>query len=110
MADIAILFERNLQEIFGEGDDALRQKASEEIMHEDAAFVEPHGIYSWERGDRSRRQHHQGRVRHPPVGGTDFIIVRDGKITTIYLRFDGQPDPTGAPLPGQCLVKRGTLQ
>lgn len=68
MADIAILLERNLQEIFGEGDDALRQKASEEIKHEDAAFVEPHGIYPWERGDRSPRRHHQGRVRHPPVG------------------------------------------
>lgn len=45
MADIAILLEWNLQEIFGEGDDALRQKALEEIMHEDAVFVEPHGIY-----------------------------------------------------------------
>lgn len=45
MADIAILLERNLLEILGEGDDALRQKASEEIKHEDAAFIEPHGIY-----------------------------------------------------------------
>ncbi len=45
MADIATLLERNLQGIFGEGDEALRRKVAEEILHEDAVFVEPHGIY-----------------------------------------------------------------
>ena len=46
MADIAILLERNLQEIFAEGDAALRRKVAEEIMHDDAVFVEPRGVYS----------------------------------------------------------------
>lgn len=43
--DIATLLERNLHGIFGESDEALRQKVAEEILHEDAVFVEPHGIY-----------------------------------------------------------------
>ncbi len=45
MADIATLLERNLQQIFGEGDNALRHKVAGEIFQEDAIFVEPHGIY-----------------------------------------------------------------
>ncbi|MEB2847937.1 hypothetical protein [Endobacterium cereale] len=46
MADIATLLERNLQEIFAEGDDALRRKVAGEILYEDAVFVEPHGDLS----------------------------------------------------------------
>ncbi|WP_340162652.1 hypothetical protein [Neorhizobium sp. SOG26] len=46
MTDIAVLLERNLQEIFGEGDDARCQKVAEEILHGDAVFVEPRGVHS----------------------------------------------------------------
>jgi hypothetical protein len=117
MADIETLLERNLQEIFGEGDDALRQKAAEEILHEDAVFVEPHGIYHGRDeivriagviramhptfrytpiADADALHDQAGRVRwiagppgEPPAySGTDFIVARDGKIEAIYLFFD----------------------
>ncbi len=123
MADIATLLERNLHEIFGEGDSALRLEVAKEILHEDAVFIEPHGMY---RGRDEivriagviREMHptfrytpigaaevlHEqaGRVRWvagvpgevPAYAGTDFIIAREGKIAAIYLFFDGQPDPT----------------
>jgi len=123
MADIATLLARNLHEIFGEGDAVLRQKAAEEILHEDAVFTEPHGIY---RGREEivriagviRAMHpdfkytpiapaevlqdQAGRLRwsagapgQPPAyAGTDFIVARDGKIAAIYLFFDGAPDTT----------------
>ncbi|NLS01681.1 nuclear transport factor 2 family protein [Rhizobium sp. P38BS-XIX] len=123
MADIATLLERNLQGIFGEGDETLRRKVADEILAEDAVFVEPHGIY---RGrDEIVRIAGEIRAKHPsfhytplapadvlqeqagrvkwvagepgesPVyAGTDFIVAKDGKIAAIYLFFDGQPDPT----------------
>lgn len=124
MTDIETLLERNLQEIFGEGDDVRRRKVAKEILHEDAVFVEPHGVYSG-RDEITRiagviRAMHPtyrytpivpaevlheraGRVKwvagepgEPPVyAGTDFIVARDGKIAAIYLFFDGPPDPTG---------------
>lgn len=128
MADIATLLERNLQQIFGEGDDALRRKAAEEILQEDAVFVEPHGIYHgrdeivriagviramhptfrYTPVEAAQVLHDQaGRVRwvagapgEPPAyAGTDFIVARDGKIAAIYLFFDGAPDPTSPPVP-----------
>ncbi|MDR6817613.1 hypothetical protein J2X76_002789 [Neorhizobium sp. 2083] len=128
MADIATLLERNLQEIFGEGDDALRRQVAEEILLEDAVFVEPHGIY---RGRDEivriagviRAMHptfryttitaaevlhdQAGRVKwvagadgeQPAYAGTDFIVARNGKIAAIYLFFDGAPDPTSPSIP-----------
>ena len=121
--DIATLLERNLHGIFGESDEALRRKVAEEILHEDAVFVEPHGIY---RGRDEivriagviRAMHptfkysaiapaevlhdQAGRVRwvaghpgEPPTyAGTDFIVAKDGRITGLYLFFDGPIDPT----------------
>ncbi|MBB3564964.1 hypothetical protein FHX06_006334 [Rhizobium sp. BK512] len=128
MVDIATLLERNLQGIFGEGDEALRRTVAEEIFHEDAVFVEPHGTY---RGREEivriagviRAMHPEfkytpiapaevlheeaGRMRWvsgspgkaPSYAGTDFIVARDGRIAAIYLFFDGQPDPTSPPIP-----------
>lgn len=128
MTDLATLLERNLQEIFGEGDDARRRKVAEEIMHEDAVFVEPRGVHSG-RDEIVRiagviRAMHptfryapitEAEVLHDRAGrvkwiagepgkpavyaGTDFIVARDGKIAAIYLFFDGEPDPTGPALP-----------
>jgi hypothetical protein len=121
--DIATLLERNLHGIFGESDDTLRRKVAEEILHEDAVFVEPHGIY---RGRDEivriagviRAMHptfkysaiapaevlhdQAGRVRwvaghpgEPPTyAGTDIIVAKDGRITGLYLFFDGPIDPT----------------
>ncbi|WP_028748325.1 nuclear transport factor 2 family protein [Rhizobium mesoamericanum] len=128
MADIKTLLERNLQEIFAEGDAALRRKVAEEIMHDDAVFVEPHGVYSGRDeivriagvirathptfrytplAGREVLHDQAGRVKWvagepgkpPAYAGTDFIVARDGKIAAIYLFFDGQPDPTGPALP-----------
>jgi hypothetical protein len=127
MADIATLLERNLQEIFGEGDDALRRKVGEDILHPDAVFVEPHGIYNGREeilriAGEIRAMHptfeytpigaadvlhgEAGRLRWvagapgeaPAYAGTDVIVARDGKIAAIYLFFDGQPNPTGPAL------------
>ncbi len=127
MTDIATLLERNLQGIFGEGDEALRRRVAAEIFHEDAVFVEPHGIY---RGRDEivriagviRAMHPEfkytplapaevlhdeaGRLRWvsgapgeaPAYAGTDFIVARKGRISAVYLFFDGQPDPTSPPI------------
>ena len=129
MADIATLLERNLQEIFGEGDETLRRKVAGEILHPDAVFVEPHGVYTgrdeivriagvirathpafrYTPISEAEVLHEQaGRVKwvagepgSPPVyAGTDFITARDGKIAAIYLFFDGEPDPTGPAVAG----------
>ncbi len=121
--DIATLLERNLHGVFGEGDDALRRQVAEEIFHEDAIFVEQHGVHQG-REEIIRiagviRQTHPtfrytpiapaeelhgraGRLRWtagepdgaPVYAGTDFIVAKDGRIAAIYLFFDGQPDPT----------------
>ncbi len=128
MADIATLLERNLQEIFGEGDDALRRKVADEILHEDAVFVEPHGIYTGRDeivriAGVIRAMHPSFRYRStgvaevlhdragrmawvagnpgepPAYAGTDVIVAREGKIAAIYLFFDGAPDPTSPPIP-----------
>ena len=127
MADIATLLERNLQGIFGEGDDTLRREVAEEIFHDDAVFVEPHGIYRgrdeivriagiiralhptfrYSTLGRADVLHDKaGRLRwvsgvpgEPPAyAGTDFIVVRDGRIAAVYLLFDGAPDPTSPAL------------
>ncbi|AYD02350.1 nuclear transport factor 2 family protein [Neorhizobium sp. NCHU2750] len=120
--DIKTLLTRNLQDIFGEGDDEKRRLAAAEIFAPDAAFHEPHGVY---RGteeiariagvirathpdyrythirepevlgeEAGRVQWVSGRPGEPPAyAGTDFIIARDGRITDLYLFFD--------PLPGE---------
>ena len=127
MADIATLLERNLQGIFGEGDDALRREVAEEILHEDAVLVEPHGIYRGREEiiriagiiramhpafqysmlgpaevlhDEARRVRWVSGAPGEPraYAGTDFIVARDGRIAAIYLFFDGAPDPTSPPI------------
>ncbi|MCQ4629109.1 nuclear transport factor 2 family protein [Shinella sp. CPCC 100929] len=125
--DIATLLMRNLMDVFGEGDAARRRAVVDEIFNEDAVFIEPHGIYRG-RDEISRiagviRATHPtfryspiapaeelhglaGRLRwvagnpgEPPAyAGTDFVVARDGRIAAVYLFFDGEPDPTGAPI------------
>lgn len=128
MPDIATLLERNLQGIFGEGDAARRRAVAEEILTEDAIFVEPHGVF---RGrDEIVRISGVIRATHPtfkytpiapaenlhdqagrlkwvagPLGeppayaGTDFIVTKGGRIAALYVFFDGQPDPTSPAIP-----------
>jgi SnoaL-like protein len=108
---------RNLHDVFGEIDPVRRRAAINEIFHEDAVFYEPKGgIYRGrdeidriagvikathpefqyqpisppeETGDGGRVRWVSGSPGKPPAyAGTDFMIVRDGKIAAIYLFFD----------------------
>jgi SnoaL-like domain len=111
---------RNLHDVFGEIDPVRRRAAIDEIFHEDAVFYEPNGAYRGhdeidriagvikashpdfqyqplsppeEIGDGCRVRWVSGSPGKPPVyAGTDFIIVRDGKIAALYLFFDKLPN------------------
>ena len=110
---------RNLQEVFGEADPVRRRAAIDEIFHEDGAFYEPKGAYRGrdeidriagvikathpdfeyrplsppeEIGDGGRVRWVSGSPgKAPAYAGTDFIIVREGKIAALYLFFDELP-------------------
>jgi hypothetical protein len=113
---VSTLLLRNLHDVFGEIDPVRRRTAIDEIFHEDAVFHEPNGIYRGrdeiERIAGVTKATHPdfryqplsppevmgdgGRVRWasdspakpPAYAGTDFIIIRDGKIAAVYLFFD----------------------
>jgi hypothetical protein len=110
---------RNLHDVFGEIELVRRRAAIDEIFHEDAVFYEPNGAYRGrdeidriagvikathpdfqyqplsppeEIGDGCRVRWVSGSPGKPPAyAGTDFIIVRDGKIAAVYLFFDKLP-------------------
>ena len=117
---ISTLLTRNLHDVFGENDPARRRAAIDEIFTEDCVFYEPGGaVYRGrdeidrvasalrathpdfryqpiaapeELGDAGRIQWVSGRPGEAPAyAGTDFIIARNGRITTIYLFFDKLP-------------------
>ncbi len=116
---ISTLLTRNLRDVFGESDPALRRAAIDEIFNEDCVFFEPRGVYRGrdeidrvagsikathpdfryqpiagpeELGDCGRIQWVSGRPGEAPAyAGTDFIIARDGKIAAVYLFFDKLP-------------------
>ncbi len=113
------LLNRNLHDIFGEPDPGRRRAAVDEILLEDCVFYAPTGVYRGrdeiDRVAGAVREMHpdfqyqpiqppetlgdSGRIRWvsgPPDGpavyaGTDFILVRDGRIAAIYLFFDQLP-------------------
>lgn len=114
---ISTLLTRNLQDVFGEGDAVRRRAAIEDIFTEGCVFYDPRqGVFRGrdeiDRIAGSTRALHPdfrytpiaepeqlgnaGRIKWvsgPPHGpcayaGTDFIIVRDGRITALYLFFD----------------------
>ena len=116
---ISTLLTRNLQDVFGESDPARRRAAVDEIFTEDCVFYEPRGVYRGR--DEIDRVAGAIKATHPdfrylpiagpeelgncgriqwvsgPPGeaaayaGTDFIIVRDGRIAAVYLFFDNLP-------------------
>ena len=116
---ISTLLIRNLHEVFGENDPALRRAAINEIFAEDCVFYEPRGVHRGrdeidrvagaikathpdfcyqpiaepeELGNSGRIQWVSGRPGEAPVyAGTDFIIARDGQIAAVYLFFDKLP-------------------
>ena len=110
---------RNLREVFGEIDAVRRRAAIDEIFQEDGVFYEPKGAYRGrdeidriagvikadhpdfqyqpisppeEMGDGGRVRWVSGSPGKPPAyAGTDFMIVREGKIAAVYLFFDELP-------------------
>ena len=113
------LLTRNLHDVFGENDPARRRAALDEIFTEDCVFYEPRGVYRGrdeidrvagairathpdfqyqpiaepeEMANGGRIQWVSGRPGEAPAyAGTDFIIVRDGRIAAVYLFFDKLP-------------------
>jgi SnoaL-like domain len=111
---------RNLHDVFGEIDPVRRRAAIDEIFHEDAVFYEPNGAYRGRDeidriagvikathpnfeyqplsppeaiDDGFRVRWVSGSLGKPPAyAGTDFIIVRDGKIAVRLSLFDKLPN------------------
>jgi len=120
MSSISTLLTRNLHDVFGENDPARRRAAIDEIFTEDCVFYDPTGGANRGR-DAIDRVAATIRATHPEFGyqpiaepeelgnggrlrwvsghpgeaaayaGTDFIIVRDGRIAAVYLFFDKLP-------------------
>jgi SnoaL-like domain len=118
---ISTLLTQNLHDVFGENDPARRRAAVDEIFTEDCVFYEPRGVYrargeidrvagaikikathpdfryqpiaeAEELGNCGRIQWASGSPGEAPAyAGTDFIIVRDGRIAAVYLFFDKLP-------------------
>ena len=117
---ISTLMLRNLHDGFGENDPARRRAAIDEIFAVDCVFYDPKGgVYRGrdeidriagavkathpdfchqpiappqELGDGGRVRWVEGRPGDAPViAGTNFIMVRDGRIASVYLFFDPLP-------------------
>ena len=114
---ISTLLTRNLHDVFGENDGTRRRAAIDDIYTEDCVFYDPtKGVYRGrdeidrvagkitathpdfryqpivgpeELGNGGRIQWVSGRPGEAPAyAGTDFIIVREGRIAALYLFFD----------------------
>jgi len=117
---ISTLLIRNLRDVFGENDPVRRRAAIDEIWTEECVFYDPksgvhrgrdeidrvagaikatHPDFQYqpiaepeELGNGGRVQWVSGRPGEAPAyAGTDFIIVRDGRIDALYLFFDKLP-------------------
>jgi hypothetical protein len=120
---ISTLMLRNLRDVFGENDPARRRAAIDEIYNEDCVFYDPntgahrgreevdriagaikatHPDFQYqptappeELGDAGRVKWASGTPgKKPAYAGTDFVIARNGRISAVYLFFDGPGDPT----------------
>lgn len=116
---ISTLLTRNLHDVFGENDPKRRRAAINEIFTEDCVFYEPKGIhrgrdeidrvagaikathpdFRYQPIAEPEELSNAGRIRwvsgrpgeKPEYAGTDFILVRDGRIAAVYLFFDQLP-------------------
>jgi hypothetical protein len=110
------LLDRNLQEVFGEGDDERRRAAMNELWAEDGVLYVPPGIvvgreaiakfagelrathphFVYTPHGAPQVLHDAGRLawgsgprgEAPSYTGWDVITVRDGKITVLYVFLD----------------------
>ena len=112
---------RNLNDVFAESDPVRRRAALNEVWHEDCVFYDPnsgahygrdeidriagkvkatHPTYRYtpiaapeEAGDGGRVRWVSGAPGQlPEYAGTDFIVVRDGKIGALYMFLDQLPN------------------
>jgi len=117
---ISTLLTRNLLDVFGENDPARRRAAIDEIYTDYGVFYDPtsgahrgrdeidrvaaairatHPDFRYqpiaepeELGDGGRLRWVSGRPGEAPAyAGTDFIIVREGRIAALYLFLDKLP-------------------
>jgi SnoaL-like protein len=119
VSGIATLLNRNLPEVFGEGDPALRRRAIQELYTEDCVLYVPPGTfvghdaldkfaadlrathphYVYTPHGSPQVLHNSGRLawgsgpkgETPEYTGVDFIIARDGKIAALYVYLDSPP-------------------
>src|SRR3984893_11606500 len=119
VSGIETLLNRNLPEVFGEGDPARRRSAIQQLYTEDCVLyvppgrfvghdaldkfagdlraTHPHFVYT-PHGE-PQALHNAGRLawgsgprdEAPEYTGLDVIIVRDGKITALYVFLDSNP-------------------
>ena len=110
------LLDRNLQEVFGEGDDQRRRTAINELWTEDAVLYVPPGIiegrdainkfagdlrathphYVYTPHGAPQVLHDAGRIawgsgprdEAPEYTGWDVIIARNGRIAALYVFLD----------------------
>src|SRR5213594_2227296 len=96
---ISTLLTRNLHDVFGENDGTRRRAAIDEIYSVAGEIKATHPDFRYqpivgpeELGNGGRIQWVSGRPGEAPAyAGTDFIIVRDGRIAALYLFFDKLP-------------------
>jgi hypothetical protein len=119
VSGIETLLNRNLPEVFGEGDPARRRAAIEELYAEDCVLCVPPGTfvghdaldkfagdlrathphYVYTPHGAPQVLHNSGRLawgsgpkgEAPQYTGMDFIIARDGKIAALYVYLDSPP-------------------
>ena len=111
---------RNLDDVFGETDPVRRRTAIDEIFTDDCVFYDPtsgahrgrdeidrvagairatHPDFRYQPIAEPEELGNGGRIRWvsgrpgeaPAYAGTDFIVVRDGRIAALYLFFDKLP-------------------
>lgn len=113
------LLNRNLQEVFGEGDALRRRAAIEALYTDDCVLYAPPGIFvghdaldkfagdlratypdfTYTPHGAPQALHNAGRLawgsgphgEKPDYTGLDVIIVRDGKIAVLYVFLDRMP-------------------
>ena len=113
------LLNRNLQEVFGEGDATRRRAAIEELYTDDCVLYAPPGIFvghdaldkfagdlrathphfAYTPHGAPQALHNAGRLawgsgprgEAPDYTGMDVIIVRHDKIAALYVFLDSQP-------------------
>ena len=119
VSGVATLLNRNLPEVFGEGDPVRRKAAIRQLYAEDCVLYVPPGAFVGHdaldkfAGDLRATHPHfvytphgEPQVLHnsarlawgsgpkgetPAYTGVDFIITRDGKIAALYVYLDSPP-------------------